>query len=276
MCTLHRACANAGECLITGHLKRRGKLVQATGARGSIRDFGPAQAHVKPASTSKAAAPSSTSIPPWVSRRSPCLGQSGPVLAVSLGASAHEASAPALCALSGGKGWRLVGPPAHTSRRTHANLRRLRGLVPPRIRAAVLSTVFNRWTTDRRMRALRGQQRTCLLGCPGAADAVEHYLQCPVLRCWMATRLGIRGLPFSMERWMFALPLTDRQLRLTAVSVYVMYRLVNHLRHNSNNDRDYQMRFMNQLLHEAVRDNGSLRCCCGGMPSTSGRRRRQD
>ena len=175
--------------------------------------------------------------------------------------------------------WRLPGLPGRTSRTILGNLGRLRRLAPPRVRAAVFSTLFNRWVTDRRMRTMRGSRRSCLLGCsPQANDSIEHYMHCPVVQDWASSRLRAGGSPRSpMERWMLATPLGDDELRRTATTIYVTYRTTNHVRHKRGASSDYIRHFMNQMLYEAVRDDPGLRACCRGLvASPTGRRRRRE
>ena len=173
--------------------------------------------------------------------------------------------------------WQLQGPPARTARTIHRNLLKLRRLVPPRVRAAVLSTLYNRWVTDRRMRSIRRHcQDTCVLGCSARAkDSIEHYIHCPIIRSWMGTRLGTGGALRTREHWMMATPMDDVDLRRMAVTVYVAYRTTNHTRHHRNANQEYIKQYMNQMLHEAARDDAALRqCCCAGDPQRGVRRRR--
>ena len=72
--------------------------------------------------------------------------------------------------------------------------RLLRAAVPPRVLAALWRTAWNGWVTGRRMRTLPGQLGRCIFGCPHAADAIEHYACCPVVRGWGAGALRLPPL----------------------------------------------------------------------------------
>ena len=62
--------------------------------------------------------------------------------------------------------WKFTGIARYTATRQVRNLGRLRRAVPPRVQAATISTIMNRWTTDARMRKLRPDApNRCLLGC---------------------------------------------------------------------------------------------------------------
>jgi hypothetical protein len=142
-------------------------------------------------------------------------------------------------------------------------LRQLRQLVPPRVSAAVLSTIFNRWTTARRMRHSRRSDTTCLLGCsPTAADSIEHYVNCPIWHRWQKARLGDRLEQTILAHIMLATPMKKTRISLQAAGVYVLYRTVNHLRHQPPMPQDrrneYVWHYMHQTLHEAIKGHASL------------------
>ena len=134
----------------------------------------------------------------------------------------------------------------------------LRRLVPPRVKAAVLGMILNRWTTGRRMKGLRGQVGCCVLGCSRtAADSIEHYTRCRAIRTWMRARLEVEAGDVDVSRWMLATPLTDRELSIQAVAIYVSNKVVHHMRRKvfrAGADREtYANHFMNQQFHEARR-----------------------
>ena len=164
--------------------------------------------------------------------------------------------------------WMLPGFPGRRARKVAHNLGRLRLLVPPRLRAAVLSTILNRWTTRRRMRHLRRQERcSCVLGCSETADdSVEHYVRCPVWRRWVAGRLGQDFADRGLEHALLATTMTDVSLGIQSAMVYVLYRTVNQLRRmtfRTAETRDgYIKDYMYQQLHEATRDSPGLRRSC--------------
>ena len=171
--------------------------------------------------------------------------------------------------------WRLAGLPGPTARRIHKNLHRLKAIAPPRVRAAVLSTLFNRWTTDRRMRSLRACNNGCRMGCPRSAqDSLEHYVHCDIIRQWAERRLPGTSPQQAKEQWMLATAMTDDQLGRAAIIVYVAYRTTQHVRHVSGPTPEYIRHYMNQMLHEAIRDSSHLRAAAGGTPTPRRRRHR--
>ena len=177
--------------------------------------------------------------------------------------------------------WRLPELLGVAARRVAQNLQRLPKLVPPRLRAAMLSTIFNRWTTDRRMRSLRGGRRVCVLGCSCTADdSVEHYVHCAVGRAWSRTRLCSDDAGPAMARGVLATTMTDVQLQREAVRNYVLYRAVNDLRRREFATLEERAvcakMVMNQLLYEATRDDSRLRKLCRCPEGLTGRVRRRD
>ena len=174
--------------------------------------------------------------------------------------------------------WRLSGLPGRTSRRIYLNLQRLRGLAPPRVRSAVLGTIFNRWTTDRRMRHLVARSGKCRLQCSEtAADSIEHYVHCPVVGEWASRRLHLDARAMCMDHWLLAIHLSDSMLVRITAAIYVVYRTTQHVR-NQTNIRDvaaYINHYMNQMLYEATRDDDIFRRLCGLGALTEGRARKR-
>jgi hypothetical protein len=154
--------------------------------------------------------------------------------------------------------WGLPGLPRRTSARILRQLIRLRKLCQPRIVAAVLSTLWNRWTTERRMTQNGGHHRGCLLGCsPTAADSIEHYFHCRIVREWRDARLLPCLRSHGLQEALLGSPMSDQQLKNQGLLTYVVYRTTNHLRHQTAlphpPPRDFVTQFMNQMVHEGLR-----------------------
>ena len=99
--------------------------------------------------------------------------------------------------------WQLEGPAGVITRRVLANLRRLKALVAPRVSAACLSTLWNRWTTARRFQQRAAACNRCVLGCGGTAeDSIEHYARCATMRA--AARGMLRLGEVGMDRFLLA------------------------------------------------------------------------
>jgi hypothetical protein len=167
--------------------------------------------------------------------------------------------------------WRLPGMPRKNADCVAKQLRQLRKLVPPRVSAAVLSTIFNIWTTARRMRHIRNTESSCVLECSTtAADSIEHYVHCPVWRKWQRARLQNRLEHSTLQHFMLATPMRKDRLSLQAAGVYVLYRTVNHLRHNPPMPKGafdmYVWHYMHQMLHEAIRGHSFLTLHVVGNP----------
>ena len=61
----------------------------------------------------------------------------------------------------------------------------------------------------------------------------------------------------------------EEQLMLQAVANYILYRTTNYVRHRQalpgTAKAAHLSKYMDQMLHEATRDDGRLRQCCGGQ-----------
>ena len=147
--------------------------------------------------------------------------------------------------------WRLhvttrVPPPPDTpARHTTPNwqahraihlLEQLTTLTAPRIRAAVFSTLWNRWCTHRRWQRRHSTTNKCVLGCsPTAEDSIEHYCKCHFTRTALSKQLN---LPPQHYAHLHTFTLcnthitTEEELTSVALLVYAIYTATNHFRHN--------------------------------------------
>ena len=131
--------------------------------------------------------------------------------------------------------WHLPLIPRPTADRILARLQQLRRLVAPRVSAAVLSTIWNRWPTARRLQRVA----PCVFRCSHTAqDSIEHYACCPVVHA-----AALRDLRLAPCQWPHALPTfllcargeghsSPSNLTRRALLLYACYRATNHLRHN--------------------------------------------
>ena len=69
--------------------------------------------------------------------------------------------------------YKLAGPAAHIARRVYKHLLHLKNLVPPRVCAAVLRTIWNGWCTERRFQRRWGESNVCMLGCRGGGRRIQ-------------------------------------------------------------------------------------------------------
>ena len=74
---------------------------------------------------------------------------------------------------------------------------------------------------------------------------------------------------------MLAVQMTDTEIGIIAVINYVAYRTTQHIRHKHGRTAEYTRHYMNQMLHEAVRDSDRLRAVVGGLPPNSQRKRKR-
>ena len=102
---------------------------------------------------------------------------------------------------------------------------------PPRIRAAVLRTIFNGWTTSRRLQTYN----RCLFSCADWTheDSIEHYASCPFTHDVRKRRLNLRISPWHKSCF-FALLLpqdsdNDTNLTKCALLIHAIYRAHNYV-----------------------------------------------
>ena len=114
---------------------------------------------------------------------------------------------------------------------------------PPRVAAACLRTAFNGWCTGRRFQ----QRGCCVLGCPLAADSLEHYFRCPRYRVFLGRHLGLRGRDGAAGfdaffGWRRGLALESGEgadtAGLAALGMYSLYRVHGAVRSGTLQRRD--------------------------------------
>ena len=162
--------------------------------------------------------------------------------------------------------WCLDGAALRVARRILRRLQNIRRLVPPRVSAAALSTLWNRWTTARRFQ----RQGLCVLGCQNQEDSVEHYSRCPTIRSFALNFVRLSIPPTaSLAHFMLADGSLDDQDRLTrmGIVVYAAYRTTENLRRNPVKDSPVVAHMLQQGAREAVAGHLSAACILDGNPA---------
>ena len=120
----------------------------------------------------------------------------------------------------------LPGLARHTSESCVRLLQRLAGLVPPRVSAACLRTLWNGWVT--RDRFQQGAHSHCVFGCGMGIDSMKHYPYCNVVRRFRRSFLRLEDEPHEIFSNFVTLgvnlgTLDDNMLVRRAVLVYAVY-----------------------------------------------------
>ena len=105
--------------------------------------------------------------------------------------------------------------------------------VPPRVIAAVFSTIWNRWTTHRRFQRRNLTSSQCLLGCGGQAeDSIEHYVNCTIVRAVAARFLNLKSHQVNLHTFVFCNPAvtTPQDMTAAALLIYASYTAFNYQR----------------------------------------------
>ena len=181
--------------------------------------------------------------------------------------------------------WHLPGPPAHVARRVLDRLGRLQSLAPPRVCAAYLGTLWNKWTTARRYQQRESIANRCRLGCAPngsdtcerfAEDSLEHYASCAVTRdvAWICLRIDLRsGIgstsqaleTFLMTGKMATIEDPDSRLLRGAILVYASFMTFNLARAHGGltpqQAREAMMQYTVSGVRGHTRATRELDCC---------------
>ena len=150
--------------------------------------------------------------------------------------------------------WALERTPRVLAARAVRGFSALRSLVPPRVVAAVFSTIWNRWPTARRHQQRSGGANRCQLGCPGGAeDSIEHYSHCAALRDFASRRLNFHAPDGFLPFWCMVCDSDPKILTKSAIVAYAGYRATNTARHAGGLSSERAAEMLGQLLHDAVR-----------------------
>ena len=158
------------------------------------------------------------------------------------------------------KCWNLPGFPSIVAQGTLERLKIIGRRTPPRVHAAVFSTLFGRWLTAKRM----GKWGHCRFNCGVGACDCAHYVSCPLFRKFIADNIDLR-VAGAEAKQVFSLaqhPLDHVgdpcTLIKIALALFVAYRTFNAMRHASTLSEYETRRSLTQALVEATRGETSL------------------
>ena len=136
-------------------------------------------------------------------------------------------------------------------------LEALRSTTTPRVRAAMFSTIWNRWNTHRRWQRRNAPTNTCLFGCgANTEDSIEHYCGCNTIKEAMRRQLNLDPFYFANVHTFILCNdhINDVETLTTiAVLVYATYTTTNSLRHNLQG-RQKDPTFAYDMLIQNVRN----------------------
>ena len=153
--------------------------------------------------------------------------------------------------------WQLPATLPRRGPRAIATLQMLAPLVPPRVWAAVLRTLWNGWVTERRWPQGPMAGATCIFGCPREADSIEHYASCAGVASFARRRLGLPRAG-SPEQGLADFLLLDRdaeqwsssELTIRALRTASVYKVHNWWRHAGCRS----LAMARDALYQAVKD----------------------
>ena len=153
--------------------------------------------------------------------------------------------------------------PSHELRQGEpSRLSELNREAQPRVGAAVLATMWNKWPTARRFQ----REGSCCLNCsPQAQDSIEHYACCPVIRSVASSslRLELQPPPQAITNFLLITPppspdptvTPSRRCLRMAILVTAAYNTTNAARHKPPRTMQETMDMLCQSLREAVRNH---------------------
>ena len=161
--------------------------------------------------------------------------------------------------------WALPGGEQEAAARAVTTLQNLGPLVPPRVWAAVLRALWNGWVTARRWPEGPMAGQTCIFGCQGQEDSIEHYACCPIVAGFAWRRLGLRTVPGASATARLAefllLDVDPAQrppveLTLSALRLAAVYKTHNWWRHASRRTPLMAQQALQQVVVDLVAGHG--------------------
>ena len=132
-------------------------------------------------------------------------------------------------------------------------------LVPPRVCAASLGTIWNRWCTHRRFQERDSPHNKCMLGCKGnAEDSIEHYCRCPVTKRILQNNLRLPPTTYAnIHTLLLCNDHIDNTDTLTSIALvqYAIYNATNHFRYNTTPDTTDRYEATLQWLREGAKNH---------------------
>ena len=150
-----------------------------------------------------------------------------------------------------------------------ASLETLASQAAPRVRAAVISTYWNRWMTQDKMgngkssKAIKFRRRnSCMFGCTVGSDSLDHYAVCEVVGDMGQRLLGLRCVSDMKDR-RTRFFLLDRNFKKEdnkpilrgACLLYALYNTHNFYRYNPFSSVDTLMEITKQNVRESAKNS---------------------
>lgn len=151
--------------------------------------------------------------------------------------------------------WKIDGPPRQTAEEYQKFLKEIVKSTPPRVRAAVISTAWNRWATERRWQRRNADSNCCVFHCrPEAEDSIEHYQYCPTVReaHWRHLRMRPNGDGSLLPAWILGKGLNSEDKVRAAIGAYATYKTYNSQKFGKKLNREEVIEAFGQSVKEAA------------------------
>ena len=149
--------------------------------------------------------------------------------------------------------WKLTTPIGILTRRLQPRMATLVRVVPPRVIAAVIRTIWNGWCTAARFQRVS----PCVLGCSHSAeDRIEHYAYCKFTK-WVANRMfHLSSHELSLATFLLLEDsMSEERIGQIAAVVFAVYTVTNRLR---GDDFPRSADAVRDALEEAAKSVGSM------------------
>ena len=151
--------------------------------------------------------------------------------------------------------WKIEGLPRQAAEDYQKFLKELVTPTPPRVRAAVISTAWNRWATERRWQRRNAENKCCVFQCrPEAEDSIEHYQHCPIIQeaHWRHIRLRPDGRGSLLPAWILGRGLCKEDKVRAAIGAYATYRTFNLQKFGQKLSQEEVIEAFGQYVREAA------------------------
>ena len=152
--------------------------------------------------------------------------------------------------------WDIEGRPRQVAEKFSKHILHCRSCTPPRVRAALWNTAWNRWPTACRFQLRGTASSRCVFGCsPTAEDSIEHYSYCKVIReaHWRHLAIAPNMHGSLLPAWLLAEGAATKEVASRmALGVYATYRSFCTQRHSQTARREDLVDMFGQYVREGA------------------------
>ena len=161
--------------------------------------------------------------------------------------------------------WHIDGTANQVAHSVYNNLICIGKLAPPKVHAACLSTMCNRWVTHRRFQRRGCALNVCVLGCGvnnphrNPEDSLEHYFHCEhITKAWAKICSDANASNQKAILLSYGKRSEVENIQFSALT-YACYKLFNFYKHNNHPPTAEDCaHFIRQFLRELCNNNNKF------------------